>query len=108
MDFSTFLESQQAQWPLGKIQALNQTHQIALGSPLSHPLQSSELLHTTSFIQLTIGKPKAYSLSLAEVRDYMNKIVSTAPDDVVFGLNVESSETLEDAISVRILVAQAD
>ena len=103
--FLTFLEEHQAQWPLGQMRVVNQVHSIALGSPLAHPLQDSDLLSTASFIQLTISRPTSHMLPLSEVREFMRKIAAIASENGQLGLEMEESETLEGAITVRILIA---
>lgn len=103
--FLTFLETHQAQWPLGQMRVLNQVHSIALGSPLAHPLRGSDLLRTANFIQLTISRPKSHKLPLPEVREFMKKIAAIAPDSGQLGLELEESETLQGAIAVRMLIA---
>lgn len=108
MEFLTFLETHQAQWPLGKIETLHQTHQLALGSVLTHPLQDSEFLRTAGFIQLTICRPKSHLLPLAEIREFSKKIAALGPEDGQFSLDVEDSEALEDSITVRILAVQSN
>lgn len=106
MNFSTFLKTHQAQWPLGKMQTLHQTHQIALGSTLAHPLQESDFLRTANFIQLTISQPKPYPLLLRDIREFTNKILAIAPANGHFNLDVEESKTQEEAITLRILAVK--
>ncbi|WP_156949843.1 hypothetical protein [Simplicispira psychrophila] len=106
MDLSTFLEAHQAQWPLGKMQTLHQTHQIALGSTLVHPLQESDFLRTANFIQLTICRPKCYALLLRDIREFTKKILAITPANEHFNLDVEESEMQEKAITLRILAVQ--
>ena len=88
------------------MQTLHQTHQIALGSTLAHPLQESDFLRTANFIQLTICQPKPYPLLLRDIREFTKKILAITPVNGHFNLDVEESETQEDAITLRILAAQ--
>jgi len=108
MDFLTFAETNQAEWPLGKMQTLHQIHPLALGSDLTHPLQESDFLRSAGFIQLTICRPKSYVLPLADIHTFSRKIADLGPKDVQFCLEVEASEILEDSITVRILAVQSN
>ena len=107
MKYQKFLEDQQAQWPLGQLHTLHQVHEIALGSPLSHPLQDSDFLRGAGFIQLTIARPKSHALPLAEIRAFTQKIADLAPEDAQFCMEVADAEAGHNAITVRILIAQA-
>lgn len=107
MNYQDFLEAQQAQWPLGQLQTLHQVHEIALGSPLSHPLQDSDLLRGAGFVQVSIARPPSHALPLAEIRAFTQKVFQQAPEDAAFGMEVTDAEPGHNAITVRILIAQA-
>lgn len=107
MNYQDFLEEQQAQWPLGQLHTWHQAHEIALGSPLSHPLQDSEWLRSAGFVQVSIARPKSHTLPLSEVRAFTQKVFQQAPEDAAFGMEVTDAEPGHNAITVRILIAQA-
>ena len=106
MDFLTFLETHQADWPLGKMQTLHETRSLALGTALSHPLQNSDFLRSAAFVQLTICRPQSHVLPLAEVRVFASPIAALLPEDGCFSLQVETPDTLTDAVTVRLLAVQ--
>lgn len=106
MNYQEFLEDQHTQWPLGQLHTVHQVHEIALGNPLSHPLQDSEFLCGAGFVQLNIARPESYTLPLSEVREFTQKVFSQAPEDAVFVTEVTEAEAGQDAITVRLLIAQ--
>ena len=105
MDFFEFLEEHRPQWPLGKIQAVNQVHHLAVGSPLAHPMQDDAILQTAAFVQVTVCSPASVSLPLAETQAFMTLLRSTTHEDATFLFDVEKDdfETMKDTTSVRIL-----
>ena len=105
MNFFEFLEEHRPQWPLGKIQAVNQVHHLAVGSPLVHPMQDDAILQTAAFVQVTVCSPESVTLPLAETQAFMAQLRSTTHEDATFLFDVEKdgSEAVNGITSVTIL-----
>ena len=106
MDYQDFMEAQQAQWPLGKLETWHQVHPVAPGSTLWHPLQESDFLRAAGFVQITISRPRSCALPLTDIRVFTQKIADLAPEDAQLCLAVEDAEAGQDGIAVRLLAAR--
>lgn len=101
MDLYHFFSAHRAEWPLGQMHVVNQTHLLPAGMPITHPLLSNGFLATADVIQVLIQGP---TLQTTEVKQFMRQIAEIAPEDCTQEYDVRPS-TL-DCISVSILAGK--
>lgn len=100
MDFHQFFSAHHADFPLGKMQAVRQTHLIAADAPLTHPLLADDFLKTADVIRVQINGPK--TLSLPAIKEFMRQIAAIVPENGIQEYDMKPG-TLADTIVVEIL-----
>jgi len=100
MNLEQFLAAHHADFPLGKMQVVRQTHLVAADAPLTHPLLADEFLKTADVIRVQINGPK--TLSLPAIKEFMQQIAAIVPESGVQEYDLKPG-ALADTIAVEIL-----
>ena len=74
MGLKEFLTTDHTDWPLGKLQTLHQSHELAADAPITHPLLADDFLKTADVIRITVHGPK--TLSLVALKDFMRQVAA--------------------------------
>lgn len=97
-----FLHANRAEWPLGQMQTIHQTHLMPADGPFTHPLLADEFLRTADVIHVTIQGPKP--LKLSAIKEFMRQIAKVAPNGIR-DFDVQPG-TLVDGVVVSILAGR--